>query len=299
MSEFTKQLNLNDILTVNKEEYEIVNNINKSHNFRPYTKVSAWYTDTGEILWTRHNIMTIVGGAWLARTMFDIQNGQFSSEVTPTYNNALGLDVNVNTSAGATNPEKVYLFCVGTDGCGRENSQVFQPRYADWINPIWDDTIGGIVPFQYRELDDDLDDNQRTIYFGRKTEDEHIAYYFKAFDSQPVLTQQYTNGDLIDGTVYESAKIREQSVETIVTLNLSITKDDCRDFFIFSDKNLTLNDARINTISLCMAWKYNKTENGKTYTYYQNIRPVTRLNLPNEPLIDLRKSISIAYSVYY
>lgn len=295
MSELIKNIDLKDILTINNESYKIFNNAN---NFRPHTKITAWYTDTGEVLWTKENIMTIVGGAWLARTMFDLQNNQFSTEVTPNYNNALNLDETQNTSAGATNPSKVYLFCVGTDGCGRENSQVFQPRYADWINPIWDDTIGGIVPFQYREPGDDLDNNQRQIYFGRKYDesvDEYIAYYFKAFDSQPVLFQQYTNGDLIDSEVYGNAKLREQSVETFVTLNLSITKDDCRDFFIFGNNGTTINDARINTISLCMAWKYEKDGN----TYYQDIRPVTRLNFPNEPLIDLRKSISIAYSIYF
>ena len=44
-----------------------------------------------------------------------------------------------------------------------------------------------------------------------------------------------------------------------------------------------------------MAWKYEFEGN----TYYQDIRPVTRLNFPNESLIDLRKSISIAYSIYF
>lgn len=293
MSELIKNIDLKDILTINNESCKI---FNKANNFKPRTKITAWYTDTGEVLWTRENIMTIVGGAWLARTMFDLQNNQFSSEITPNYNNALGLDKTQNTSAGATNPSKVYLFCVGTDGCGRENSQVFQPRYADWINPEWDETIGGIVPFQFREPDDDLDDNQRQVYFGRKeNDDEHIGYYFKAFDSQPVLFQQYTNGDAIESDVYENAKLREQSVETFVTLNLSITKDDCRDFFIFGNRGMTINDARINTISLCMAWKYESDG----FTYYQDIRPVTRLNFPNECLIDLRKSISIAYSIYY
>ena len=75
-------------------------------------------------------------------------------------------------------------------------------------------------------------------------------------------------------------------------MQMSVTVDDCRDYFI---KTTGINDARINSISLCVGWKRNI--NG--YPVYQDIKPMTRLNFPNESLIDLRKGIHIDYSVYF
>jgi hypothetical protein len=119
---------------------------------------------------------------------------------------------------------------------------------------------------------------------------KYYAYYFKAFDSAPVLTQQFTDGTAIDGTIYSTTSTFP--VQTFVTMGMSITPDDCRDGFI---DTTSINDARINTISLCTAWA--KTIGG--YPVYQDIRPVTKLNFPNECLIDLRKGIDITYSVYF
>ena len=69
---------------------------------------------------------------------------------------------------------------------------------------------------------------------------------------------------------------------------MPITKDDCRDFFI---SNQGINASKINTISLCTAFP--TVSNGNVY--YQGIRPLTRLNFPNESLIDLTKGIQNIY----
>ena len=245
------------------------------------TKVKAWITDTGEVLFETHNIITIAGGAFLARAMFDLPS---NTEITPSYNNALNLDNSVNTSSPSSS-NKVYLFCVGTDGCGRENSQVYAEKYASWINPN-----NGLVPFQYVPVGSDLNVHERAIYFGRKTGTDFISYYFKRFDSDPMMIQQLTDGTPIDSNIYGLDSSLD--AETIVTMQMSITKSDCRDYFI----NTTgINDARINTISLCAGWA--KEVDGNKY--YQDIRPLTRLNFPNEVLIDTQKSITISYSVYF
>ena len=75
-------------------------------------------------------------------------------------------------------------------------------------------------------------------------------------------------------------------------MQLKITKEDCRDYFIATTG---INDARINSISLLTAWK--KTIDG--YDYYQDIRPLTELHFPNEPLIDMTKGLDIIYQIYY
>lgn len=244
------------------------------------TKIVVKCKETGEVLWTGHNKLVIAGAGFLARAMFDID----TPEITVSYNTALNLD---NTISGVTvtdNRMKTCLFCVGTNGCGRENSQVYDVDYTKWIDP------DSIVPFQYMPIVKDIKAVQRSIYFGKKTTAENHIYYFKSFDSDPQLIQQYTDGTLVDATVYTNNTTME--AETYVAMTMSIDKFDCRDYFIATTG---IKDARINTISLCTAW-YRVIDG---YRYYQDIRPITRLNFPNESLIDLRKGIDIEYYVYF
>lgn len=204
----------------------------------------------------------------------------------PTYNTALNLENIVPLTASEQLDAKVFLFCVGTSGCGPENSQKYDVNYTKWIAPE------DLVPFRYQLKDNDLGATLRNKYFGRKeiVAANRIAYYFKGFDIEPYMVAQYTDGTPIDENVYISDN--DTDAEVYVEMKLSITKEDCRDFPIATSG---INDARINTISLCSA--YPKTYNG--YTYYQGIRPFTRLNFSNESLIDLTKGIDIIYDLYY
>jgi len=255
--------------------------IRDEKHFNIRTKVVVKCQETGETIFTESNKLILPGAGFLARAMFDL----VGSEITPSYNTALDLDNTVYASI-PTSVNKVSLFCVGTDGCGRENSQVFEEDYRKWIDPIT-----GLVPFQYRPLAKDITDSARKeVYFGRKTLDAYYAYYFKKFDSDPQFTQQFTDGTPIDSSIY--ATTSTLPVETIVNMQMSVTPADCRDNFIASTG---INDAKINTISLCTAWA--KVIDG--YNVYQDIRPVTKLNFPNECLIDLKKGIDIDYSVYF
>ena len=104
------------------------------------------------------------------------------------------------------------------------------------------------------------------------------------------MYQQYTDGTPIDENIFISDN--KMDVETYVELKLTITKEDCREYF---DATTGISDAKINTISLLTAVP--KEMNG--YTYYQGIRPLTKLNFPNESLIDLTKGIDITYHIYY
>lgn len=252
----------------------------KKHKSCLKTKIVAWYTDTGEEIFTKSNIVTIAGGAFLARSLFDLN----TVEITPSYNTALNLDDTVISTTPSA-PTKAYLFCVGMDGCGRENSQVYAEKYASWIDPV-----SGLVPLQYVNATSDLNAYEKKMYFGKRTMSDKIGYYFKKFDSDPVLVQQFTDGSPVDATVYNINTSLE--AETIVTMQLSISKSDCRDYFI---STTGINDARINCISICTGWP--KEVNG--ITVYQDIRPVTRLNFPNESLIDTEKSITYSYSIYF
>lgn len=265
---------------IKKKLTDIIGVKDEREHIRLKTKIVARCHETGEVIFETQNKLILPGAGFIARSLFDLPG----AEITPSYNNAIGLDNTINTlTPMGTN--KIYLFCVGTDGCGRENSQVYEPDYRKWIDPA------NLVPFQYRLLAKDLSDVARkNIYFGKKTLANHYAYYFKSFDSSPVFTQQYTDGTPIDDKVYSSTSTLP--IQTIVSMQMAITPDDCRDYFIATTG---INDARINTISLCTAWV--KDIGG--YPVYQDIRPVTKLNFPNEALIDLKKGIDIDYSVFF
>lgn len=240
--------------------------------------------DTGEVIFKGRNKVIVSGSAFTAAKHFNIT----PNALTTSYNNVLALDntINeVNTEVpGIRKGEIVYLFAVGVDGCGVENSQVADVDYTKWIAPE------SLVPFRYQRKDNDLQNSQRVKYFGRKSSGDYILYYFKSFETDPVFIQQYPDGTPIDENIYYSDRIDE--VESYVELNLAVTKEDCRDFF----RNTTgINDARVNTISLLTAWP--RVIDG--FTYYQDIRPLTKINFPNEPLIDLTKGLDIVYHIFY
>ncbi len=235
---------------------------------------------TGKLLFDDYNKVIIPGSIFTACKHFNIE----PSVKLTSYNTALELE---NTVAETDFPgETVCLFGIGTDGCGVEASQVYDVDYTKWISPE------ALIPFKYELTANDISVADRAKYFGRKVlnEEGRIAYYFKAFESEPTLNVQRIDGTPIDDTVYGSDNSME--AETYIELRMKITKNDCRNFFYATTG---INDARVNTISLCTAWA--KDIDG--YKYYQNIQPLTKLNIPNESLIDLTKGLDIIYHIYY
>lgn len=253
------------------------NNIQDRANIKK-TEVTITIPGTDIVLFKGSNKVILPGAGFTARAHFDLPR----AEITPSYNSALDLENSVNEVP--TTPERVYLFCVGTDGCGREDSDVRVVNYARWIMPE------SLVPFRYPLEAEDLSGTQRDIYYGRVVKDNHVAYYFKTFDTVPVFVQKYADGTLVDSNVYESEKTDE--IESYVELHFSIEPEDCREWF---RETTGINDARINTFSLCTAWA--KSFNGQIY--YQDIRPLTKYNLSNENLISTTKGISCSYDLFY
>lgn len=268
---------------MNKELILLDKNENRDNASCKKTDIIIKVHGTDTVLFRGHNKVIISGSHFTAMKHFNIK----PPIDLPSYNTILGLDEIVTIE-----PEKykkdsaVFLFAVGIDGCGPESSQVFDVDYTKWIMPE------NLVPFRYVFDDNDLSDTLRNKYFGRKKVKgtDKIAYYFKGFEAEPRMRQQYVDGTPIDENIFNSDN--SMDAETYVELNLTITKDDCREFF---QATTGINDAKVNTISLLTAVE--TTING--YKYYQDIRPLTKLNFPNESLIDLTKGIDITYHIYY
>ena len=246
-----------------------------------YTEIFLKDPVTGEVLFKTHNRVVIAGSQFTAMKHFDLPE----LIALPTYNQDLGLDNSVTHGTDPINVPKICLFGCGIDGCCAENSQVYPVKYTGRINPTT-----GLVPFRYQLANNDLNSDLRQKYFGRKFADGRIAYYFKAFETEPTMHAQYVDGTIIDANVYDSQNTTD--AEFYVEMTLKILKEDFREFFTATTG---INSAKINTISLMHAW-YNEAEG---YKYYQDITPVTQLNIPNEALIDPTKGIDIVYHIYY
>jgi len=228
-----------------------------------------------------HNRVVIAGSQTTAMKHFDLPE----LIAFPTYNDDLTLDNSKPHGTVPINVPKICLFACGTGGCGSINSQVYPEKYVGRINPLTE-----LVPFRYQLPNDDLTAEQRLKYFGRKATSERIAYYFKGFETNPEMHARYVDGTLIDNHAYESTNTSD--AEFYVEMSLRITKDDFRDYF---RATTGINDARVNSVSLLTAWY---DESGG-YKWYQDIIPMTQLNIPNEALIDLTKGIDIIYHIYY
>lgn len=255
------------------------------------TSIDIKNLETGEIIFKGlKNKVIIPGSGLIARKLFDIS----TPEITPSYNTAFGAAMytpesdtppSEPDSIATKDDHKILLFCCGIDGCGSENSQVYPVDYTKWMAPE------NMIPFRYQSGGNDLTKDLRQSYFGRTAIDDgaYYAYYFKRFETDPALIQQFVDGTPVDATIYDSAKT--ETAESYVELTLRITKEDIRDFFIAT---VGIDEARINSISLCSA--YPVEEDG--FVYYKEIRPLTKLNIPNEQMIDTTKGIEIIYHIY-
>lgn len=292
----------------------------------PQGRISSkveFFNDAGELIWEPlHNKTVIAGSALTAMKLFDLDRNVLDN--TPTYETMLGgLD---NGASGSTYPSavikdssgtvigsiqdetqrKIIGFCVGQGGAGVDISDVFSVKYCDRISP------DNIVPFRYPLAS--ADDVDETTYKGKKSliinGQNRVAYYFKTFSNTPALIQNYVSsiGSFSDNisasTVYTNSASAD-SAQSYVEMHLKITKDDCREFFI---THKGLENAKINQISLVSAWtktvsvtKLNRAGNLVTneYEYFQDIRPFSVINISNEILSDLSKSISILYTLYF
>lgn len=312
------------------DKYKIIN------PQRIASKVEFFNDATGERIWEPlHNKTVIAGSALTAMKLFNLDRNVL--DATPTYDLELGgglstgisYGTNVKVIEGADGTTYPTLaikdsngnvvgsvhdetqriicgFCVGQGGAGLDISDVFEVGYCSWIKP--DD----LVPFKYPLIS--ADNIDESVYKG-KTEltlnngQTRHAYYFKEFSNSPRLEQNYMSklGTFTDSvsssTVYKTASA--DAARSYVECHLKITKDDCREFFI---AHKGLENAKINQLSLVSAWKktvevtkMNSDGNSVTnsYEYLQDIRPFSLLNIPNEILSDMEKSISIIYTLYF
>ena len=250
--------------------------------FEPVGAARIIDKNTGATVFYGHNKAMLSWSEFAALRLFDVEGDNF---VTPNYNSQMGLD---NSQLNSGNDRglgyKVFLFCMGTSGCAAGSRIKLEVDNKSWIAP--DD----MVPFRYQPIGNDLDETLRTMYFGRKTfrDRNRIAYYFKKFDSDPIVSKVYDDGSPWTSSVYSDQTTL--SARAKIDLTCSVNTDDGRDWF---DQTTGINDGRFNCIQLLTAW----AAQIDGYTYYQDVRPVTRLNFPDKSLSELGDSWEIRYQI--
>lgn len=294
---------IHDSLTSGKETKSIINpkgGITK-------TKIIVKDHDTGEVLGEYENKILVPGGQLSACKQFGL-----SPVVNfPTYNTALDLQ-NSRPPYPITQPFNepiTCLWCAGISGAGNTgevftvaNTNRIDPKFTTDTNNV--EIYNDIVPFQYCTPDNDLTEDQRRVYYGRKvvgagTERERIVYFFKAFDTDPQLHIRYLDGTEVTENMYNIDS--SQNVEVYVEMRLAINRTDFREYF---DQVVGWNNSYINCISLLTAW-YDDTiaesasENTQYYKWYQDILPFSKFNFDNEKFRNLNRALDFNYQVYY
>lgn len=249
------------------------------------TRITITDGDTGEVLWEGHNKVVITGGQFTACKQWGLN----PAVPFPNYNNILGLENTLDyEKVQPMNDPAICLFAIGNGGAtGSKYNDVFPVRYTERINPE------NLLPFRYVDSNNDLNADQRKIYFGRKVDEENdrISYYFKRFDTEPQLHLRYLDGTQLTEDMYDIDA--EQSAECYVETRLRVTRQDFRDYF---EQVLGWDRAEINSLSLLFAWY---DDNDFEYRYYQQITPATKLNYPTIMLQDLNKAVDFNYQVFY
>lgn len=245
------------------------------------TKIFVKNLDTG-VVKELHNMVLLAGGMWTAAYHWGLDE-LFK---LPSYNDDMGLDKPSSAITERATRSKIQLWCMGNGGCGLEASQVYPVDYTKRIAP------SNMIPFRFQKLDNDINRNMKEIYTGRKTvSDTFYAYYFKKPETPPTMIAQYVDGTPIDAHMFSSQNKTE--AELYVETVLMATNSDGRDYYI----NTTgINTAVMNQFSLCRAVR---CVDATGLEWFEDIMPVTQVNMNNEQLIDLKKGIEITYQTYY
>ena len=219
------------------------------------TKIAITDANTGELLGEYSNKILTTGSMFSACKAFGIE----SELILPSYNTEMHFEEDQAGDRGNYDESFVCLFCVGDDGCGETQKDVFVCNYDDRIEPLNKSDLDTgnvaalklqIFPFRWQSAGADLPDELRKYYFGRKIYGDKIAYFFKKFDTTPELHVKYADGTQVDDNMYTNDT--DQGIECYIETRLRITRNDFRDYF---ENVIGWDNARISTVSLCYAKK--------------------------------------------
>jgi hypothetical protein len=201
----------------------------------------------------------------------------------------------------------VQLFGVGITGTAENDVSVYPVDYREKsiklskVNTDGLTVTGTMLPFRFTA--ETLSNEERQKYFGKKVNEDGVtAYYYKKFESDPVIKHIWKTGeDVEEETMVDPADVWDNaaglnSIESFTEIILKISKYDIKEWFI----NLEQEDrTRINTIALLTGEYVDDSESGTQQPYgdYRDVRLFSKLCIPVEYL-SLSKDLHIIYRIY-
>lgn len=268
---------------------------------------------------TRSENMVVVGGVeYVMEKVFGVQSEQFP---IPTMYSAEGEDgIGLPDSSAPTETyltpqgevatlyrygNLVQLFGVGITGTAENDVSVYPVDYREKsiklskVNTDGLTVTGTMLPFRFTA--ETLSNEERQKYFGKKVNEDGVtAYYYKKFESAPVIKHIWKTGeDVDDETLVSSDDIwRNMSglnaVETFTEIVFKVTKKDMKEWFISLEQE---DRTRINTLALFSGEYVRDLSDPADYGDYRDVRLFSKLCIPTEYLT-LSKDLNIIYRVY-
>ena len=246
--------------------------------------------ELGEVLFRKKNIILVPGRRFVLEKIFNV-GPETSNRIT--LNSLFHVNESEPPYPGGTGPRReksICLFGVGRGGSDLTFGSVINPASREY-------NLYDMVPFRYVPTSSDLDDITKAKYALKVTEGSYYAYYLKHFETDPVL---YMKADGVDYVVSldDNTRIDEHGeyidrpdVEVYVDLELKITTEDIREFFIATE---TIDNARINELALYYAYK----EDLGVWSDYYAIECFSKITFNNISFVELNKQMDIVYRIY-
>ena len=291
------------------------------------TLVTVKDLDTGEILDQGSNSILYAGSINAALKDFCFYDSKYAKSpygdydkylntsgiaIPPNYDIALlgksTYSDGTSVTVGAEGP--VCLFAVGIDGVESsiQSSQRKAVKYEGWIHP---DKMCAfrVVPTGSFKSHLSLSDVDPTKYAVCKTYSGKDMYYFKKFESKPlVYTQREHSGDPIPvlGTTVKGATDAikyyddnlinyQEGSQVIVQMNCKVTPDEIREWFDVVQNQP--NNCNISSIMICTAIPV--VDDSGNIVEYRNIQPKSKRHITRELLLEATKGLEIIYQYLY
>lgn len=189
------------------------------------------------------------------------------------------------------------LFGVGTGGSGATLGSVANPSAKE-------SNLYNIVPMRYVEDEKELMVPGSKYYMHKEIDGMH-AFYLKRFEQQPVIKLMVNgmpavlnNADNSQPTYGNSAETYDLTadIETYIELQLTIGKEDVREYFqhITDNGADSSEHARINELALYLGYH----DGDEAWSDYKEVEAFSKLTFNNESLADDTKVINIIYRIY-
>lgn len=281
--------------------FKLNDHINTRHIFKTSKKAPTFHTriiggygfsgtnELGEVLFDEvvfdeSNQIVIGGALFVLEKVFGI-----SSTLAVDYlNNIMGIATSGTPITDIYPKENIVcLFGIGIGGSGDTITSVHDVKFYE--REIFD-----MIPL--RQTSSPLSAGDVNRYWFRKLENTgNTSYYLKNFETAPVIKALWQDGvGDEDGTEVEQnvyTTSRTDGIETFVEMILTVSKNDCREFFINTGN---IEQTRINSIGLFTGIKGTLADGT---TDYKQVKLFSKLNINNEMLKDA-KDLTIIYRIY-